>query len=151
VHDLRVAFVTVALANGKSEAWVTDRTGHKTSDMVAKYRRKARSVAEMQLGAFQPLYLAVPELAAFGLAPTWAQPTSNGRNVRGHAARNARSQRVATNPARFKISGPEGCPGSTPGGATKGNHGGSGDDAAVTGEGAWASRRSVYRPNFAFR
>jgi integrase len=29
-HDLRGTFVTLALANGKSETWVADRTGHTT-------------------------------------------------------------------------------------------------------------------------
>ena len=29
VQDLRATFVTLSLANAKSEAWVTDRTGHK--------------------------------------------------------------------------------------------------------------------------
>jgi integrase len=28
VHDLRATFVTLALAAGRSEAWVADRTGH---------------------------------------------------------------------------------------------------------------------------
>jgi len=28
VHDLRATFVTVSLANGKTETWVADRTGH---------------------------------------------------------------------------------------------------------------------------
>ena len=31
VHDLRGPCVTVSLANGKSEAWVSDRTGHRSS------------------------------------------------------------------------------------------------------------------------
>ncbi len=33
-HDLRGSFVTLALACGKTEAWVTDRTGHKSSAMI---------------------------------------------------------------------------------------------------------------------
>ena len=118
VHDLRVAFVTVSLANGKSEAWVTDRTGHKSSTMIARYRRKARSVAEMHLGSFQPLYLAIPELAAFGLAPTWAQGPANGGDAQRNPRGTLRSRPVATGSTRFKISGWEQRPGSTPGGAT---------------------------------
>ena len=61
-HDLRATFVTVSLATGKTEAWVTDRTGHKSSQMVAKYRRAARSVAELGLGGFRRLVDAIPEL-----------------------------------------------------------------------------------------
>ena len=30
VHDLRATFVTVSLANGKTETWVFDRTGHRS-------------------------------------------------------------------------------------------------------------------------
>ena len=63
VHDLRATFVTLALANGKTEAWVTDRTGHKSSQMVNKYRRVARLVAELGQGELLPLDVAIPELA----------------------------------------------------------------------------------------
>lgn len=65
-HDLRSSFVTVKLANGKSETWVMDRTGHTTSQMLNKYRRAARSHVEAQLGDFTPLHLAIPELARPG-------------------------------------------------------------------------------------
>jgi len=43
VHDLRATFVTVSLAEGKSEAWITDRTGHTSSTMLYKYKRAART------------------------------------------------------------------------------------------------------------
>ena len=39
-HDLRGSFVTLALAIGRTEAWVTDRTGHRSSAMV--YTLQAR-------------------------------------------------------------------------------------------------------------
>jgi len=52
LHDTRATFVTVSLANGKSEAWVQDRTGHKSSTMIAKYRRAARMAAEVGMGPF---------------------------------------------------------------------------------------------------
>jgi integrase len=67
VHDLRATFVTLALANGKTEAWVTQRTGHTTSAMLNRYRRDAEAISELNLGWFAPLYEAIPELAA--LAP----------------------------------------------------------------------------------
>lgn len=50
LHDTRATFVTVSLANGKSEAWVQDRTGHKSSAMIAKYRRAVRMAAEVGMG-----------------------------------------------------------------------------------------------------
>jgi integrase len=42
-HDLRATFVTLSLASGKTEAWVSDRTGHKSSTMINRYRRRARA------------------------------------------------------------------------------------------------------------
>jgi integrase len=66
VHGLRSTFVTIALANGKSEAWVCDRTGHRSSTMVARYKRTARTAAELGLGPLTPLDRALPEIASKG-------------------------------------------------------------------------------------
>ena len=55
VHDLRATFITLALANGKTETWVQDRTGHKSSVMVNRYRRQARQANELKLGTLAPL------------------------------------------------------------------------------------------------
>jgi len=62
-HDLRGTFVTVSLANGKTEAWVADRTGHRSSQMINTYRRTARTYAELNLGELLPKVEAIPELA----------------------------------------------------------------------------------------
>jgi integrase len=62
VHDLRATFVTVSLANGKTETWVADRTGHRSSVMINHYRRAARTWAELGLGTLSPLDEALPEL-----------------------------------------------------------------------------------------
>ncbi len=62
-HDLRSTFVTLSLAQGKTEAWVTDRTGHTSSAMLYKYKRAARTHVETDLGALAPLHEAIPELA----------------------------------------------------------------------------------------
>jgi integrase len=64
VHDLRATFITLGLANGRTEAWISDRTGHKSSIMINRYRRAARTAAELGLGDLAPLDLAVPELAS---------------------------------------------------------------------------------------
>jgi integrase len=61
-YDLRATFVTLSLANGKSEAWVSARTGHRSSQMINRYRRVSQSVAELNLGALLPLNEAIPEL-----------------------------------------------------------------------------------------
>jgi len=63
VHDLRATFVTVSLANGKTETWVADRTGHRSSAMINRYRRAARTWAELALGPLAPLDEAIPELS----------------------------------------------------------------------------------------
>ena len=55
LHDLRATFVTTSLANGRSESWVQDRTGHESSDQINRYRRAARSFAELGLGQLKPL------------------------------------------------------------------------------------------------
>lgn len=59
VHDLRATFVTLALATGRSETWVADRTGHRSSVMIANYRRGARTAAELELGELAPLDVAL--------------------------------------------------------------------------------------------
>jgi integrase len=61
LHDLRATFVTVSLANGKEEKWVTDRTGHKSSEMVGLYDRQARTWAELDLGTLGALDALLPE------------------------------------------------------------------------------------------
>ena len=62
-HDLRGTFVTLALADSRSETWVADRTGHRTSQMINRYRRAARSAMELGLGPLAPLDYAIRELS----------------------------------------------------------------------------------------
>ncbi len=64
IHDLRATFVTLSLAQGKSETWVADRTGHRSSQMINRYRRAARTAAELGVKALRPLDSAIPELRA---------------------------------------------------------------------------------------
>ncbi len=66
-HDLRGTFVTLSLANDKTEAWVQDRTGHTSSNMINRYRRTARTAAELGLGELLPLDEAIPELRPKGI------------------------------------------------------------------------------------
>lgn len=81
-HDLRATFVTVALATGKTEAFVTDRTGHKSSGMVNRYRRKARG---WNMGALDPLDVAIPELrSAPHERPTTPSEGASSGAVGGH-------------------------------------------------------------------
>jgi integrase len=62
IHDLRATFVTIAPANDRTESWVMDRTGHKSSQMLQRYRRAVRTVRELNLGPLKPLDDAIPEL-----------------------------------------------------------------------------------------
>lgn len=55
LHDLRATFVTVSLATGRTETWIADRTGHRSSAMINTYRRLARTHAELAQGALAPL------------------------------------------------------------------------------------------------
>lgn len=45
-HDLRASFVTMALATGRGEEWIRQRTGHTTSDQIQNYNRAAPSNAK---------------------------------------------------------------------------------------------------------
>ncbi len=60
-HDLRATFVTLALALGKTEDWVTRRTGHSSSIMLARYRRDAQTIREHDLGWLVNLHEHIPE------------------------------------------------------------------------------------------
>jgi integrase len=62
-HDLRGTFVTLALASGRTETWVADRTGHRSSQMINRYRKASRSASELALGWLEPMEHAIPELA----------------------------------------------------------------------------------------
>lgn len=46
-HDLRASFITVALANNRTEAWIQRRTGHTTSQMINRYRRDAERIERL--------------------------------------------------------------------------------------------------------
>jgi integrase len=80
VHDLRATFVTISLANGKSETWVADRTGHRSSAMINRYRRQARTWAELGLDELSALDRALPELAALATRLTGQTHESADRN-----------------------------------------------------------------------
>jgi integrase len=69
-HDLRATFVTLALANGKTEDWVTRRTGHSSSIMLARYRRDAETVREHSLGWLVDFHEHIPEFKNSNREPT---------------------------------------------------------------------------------
>lgn len=69
VHDMRATFVTVSIAEGKPDTWIRDRTGHRSTYMLDRYRRAARQLTELRLGSLTNL------VTALG----WAPPTPGGR------------------------------------------------------------------------
>jgi hypothetical protein len=77
VHDLRGTFVTLSLANGRSESWIADRTRHPSSAMINRYKRTARSFAELELGSPDPLIEALPELLQLESPSTGSRPPAS--------------------------------------------------------------------------
>ncbi|MEN9580551.1 MAG: hypothetical protein RJA70_3560 [Pseudomonadota bacterium] len=48
---LEAAGILIAPASGKSESWISDRTGHHSSQMSARYKPVAQKAKELDLGA----------------------------------------------------------------------------------------------------
>ncbi|WP_437692795.1 tyrosine-type recombinase/integrase [Sorangium sp. So ce176] len=81
LHDTRATFITIKLANGRTETWISDRTGHKSSGQIHHYKRAARKIAELGLGDFAPLDEAIPELRGKGGSVGGGQPASAGAGM----------------------------------------------------------------------
>ena len=62
-HDCRGTFVTWALRQGRSQAWICDRTGHVTKEQMEGYARTARTLADLNYEPFPDITNAVPELS----------------------------------------------------------------------------------------
>ena len=76
IHDLRATFITLALAAGRSETWVMDRTGHTTSQMLGRYRRIARTASETERAWLLPLH--VPQGVGGWVGTTHGSPQEMG-------------------------------------------------------------------------
>jgi integrase len=62
-HDLRSTFCTWARREGKSDAWISERTGQEvTGDMINRYDRGAQTLADLAYAPFPDITDAVPEL-----------------------------------------------------------------------------------------
>jgi hypothetical protein len=113
-HDLRATFVTMSLAEGKSETWIRDRTGHKTASMIDRYRRAARQVQELELGSLVDLVEGLGWGTARGMATkdggprvaetsgvtggssAWIRTTISGIKIRCPAIERRRKERRRT-------------------------------------------------------
>ena len=91
LHDLRATMITTALANGRSETWVSDRTGHESGAMIQRYRRAAWTASELALGELAPLDVAIPELGS-----TPASEPDDGPAAKGNGKRQQERREGAT-------------------------------------------------------
>jgi integrase len=62
-HDLRATFVTWAFRMEKSDSWIEDRTAQITKRIMIRYKRAARSIADLTYEPFPDIARAIPELA----------------------------------------------------------------------------------------
>ena len=78
-HDLRSTFCTWARRAGKSDAWISERTGHDvTGSMISRYDRGAQTLADLEYVPFPDIAAAIPELAAIALAKPLAHDDRGG-------------------------------------------------------------------------
>jgi integrase len=91
-HDLRATFVTLALASGRSENWVSTRTGHMSSGQVNGYKRQAETAVELGHTEFLvPLDLALG-LRVLNDGPTPSSSSCVGEGARGETEGESESQ-----------------------------------------------------------
>jgi integrase len=79
-HDLRSTFCTWARREGRSDVWISERTGHDLDgDMINRYDRGAQTLTDLEYAPFPDLTGAVPELAALAtqLATEASTPSAN--------------------------------------------------------------------------
>jgi hypothetical protein len=75
-HDLRATFVTWAKRAERPDDWIRSRTGHVDDEMLERYARAAKVLADLRYEPFPDISRAIPELAA--LAHPLAQPWFSG-------------------------------------------------------------------------
>jgi hypothetical protein len=63
-HDLRALFVTMALADERSDVYIRERTGHKSERMIKLYNRGAALYRARGFRRLKSLVKAIPELRA---------------------------------------------------------------------------------------
>jgi hypothetical protein len=64
-HDLRSTFCTWARRAGRSDVWISERTGHELSgDMINRYDRGATTLEDLAYAPFPDIARALPELVA---------------------------------------------------------------------------------------
>ncbi len=61
-HDKRATFTTWARRAECSDAWIEERTGHQSKEMMDRYTRAAQTFADLRYEPFPEISGAVPEL-----------------------------------------------------------------------------------------
>ncbi len=102
-HDTRSTFVTLSLANDKTEAWVMRRTAHKASTMIARYTVSAANARELGLGPLLPLDQAIPELRK---GPIVVPSVDDLKRAGGERGRAARAKRTSDQASRAHVQSP---------------------------------------------
>lgn len=92
-HDLRATFVTISIAEGRPDTWIRDRTGHRSTAMIDRYRRQARQYSELRLGSLPHLRQALgwrkpggKELESGGASEGVTDGECTGRDSNPHAS-----------------------------------------------------------------
>jgi integrase len=67
-HDLRATFATWARRDNMTDAWISERTGHQTGEMIDRYARAAATLRDLAYEPFPAIARAVPELAPLATA-----------------------------------------------------------------------------------
>ena len=104
--------MTLSLSAGRSESWIADRTGHRSSAMINRYERTARSFAELDLGSPVPLSEAIPELAQLINQSAGTEPASTGCAAGCAGERDSSMNTSVPNGIRTRVTALKGpCPG----------------------------------------
>jgi integrase len=74
----RATFVTWAKRAGKSDGWISDRTGHLSPEMIQRYNRAARTLEDLRIEPFPELTGTIPELMQ-----VFGGPTGSGTGAPG--------------------------------------------------------------------
>ncbi|WP_169928384.1 tyrosine-type recombinase/integrase [Labilithrix luteola] len=101
-HDTRSTFVTLALANDRSEAWIMRRTAHKSSTMIARYTVVAATAKELNLGWLAALDESIPELADEHFRLPTVVDMKRAGGERGRQARASKTPRSGENRVKKK-------------------------------------------------
>jgi len=99
-HDTRATFVTWAKRAGKTDAWISERTGHLTRQMIDRYTRAAQTLADLNYEPFPTMDELVGALTAGCTTGTATPDASNSSStLEGASERGSEERGAAANDA----------------------------------------------------